>query len=66
MAPRVDQLAFLLRRTAPEQKDQSFALAIELLDDGVGEPLPALAVVRAGQAAFDRFFPSTSRDREGF
>src|SRR3546814_3164644 len=51
---RVDHRALLLRVGAPEQEHQALALAVERLDDMVGEAFPALALVRAGAAFLDR------------
>src|SRR3546814_8511462 len=50
---RVDHRALLLRVGAPEQEHQALALAVERLDDMVGEAFPALALVRAGAAFLD-------------
>src|SRR5215831_12994820 len=49
----IDQAALALGRAAPQQEDQPLALAVEAVDDCIGEALPALAMVRAGLAALD-------------
>src|SRR6478736_10028004 len=54
MAAGVDQGALGLGIAAPQQEDQAFAFAVQMIDDVIGETFPALALVRAGQAALDR------------
>ena len=54
MAAGVDQGALGLGIAAPQQEDQAFAFAVQMIDDVIGETFPALALVRAGQAALLR------------
>src|SRR5688500_10538610 len=54
VARAVDQLALGLGVAAPEQEHEVLALAVEGVDAGIGESLPALALVRTGLAALDR------------
>lgn len=53
MACGVDEGAFLLRIGAPEDEDEVLASGGEGVDDGIGEGLPALALVGAGLVGLD-------------
>ncbi len=53
MARAVDERAFFLRVTAPENEDEMFAPGGERMDDGVGERFPAFALMRTGAVRFD-------------
>ncbi len=46
----VDQSAFFLSVGTPEQKNDVLALCADGVDDGIGEFLPAFALMRAGVA----------------
>ena len=48
MTLAIDNRAFLLRITAPEQKDKVFPADIERGNDGIGEAFPSLALMRSG------------------
>ena len=54
MALAVNHGAFLLRIATPEHEYQVIALLIELTNGGIGEFLPALALVRTGIALLHR------------
>lgn len=45
---RIDHGGFLLGKSSPEEKDQIFALGVELVDRGVGEFFPAFIAVGGG------------------
>ena len=53
MALAVDERARALGVAAPEDKDETRALGIEMADDGVGELFPALSLMAAGLMGAD-------------
>src|SRR5690348_15504274 len=52
MTTPVDQLALGLCIGSPEQENKALTLAIQDINDAVGEPFPAFALVRAWPALF--------------
>src|SRR5712691_3931236 len=50
--PGVDKRALFLRVAPPEDEHQALALAVEHVDDGVGELLPALVLMAPGFPGF--------------